>query len=262
MIDAPFIEHCAPTVAVETVQAIIREESAGDPLALNANRPEGPTRLNAVDLVEAVRLARAELAAGNSVDIGLMQINSGNLAKLGLTLEEVFNPCTNLRAGAAILTRAYDSAQKRIAEPQAALQAALSHYNTGSFTRGFTNGYVARYYAQAQSAPRDPPIRFDPYSADTAVYVRPQQEVSMSEHTAANEAVRPITFADVLAMPLDPNVAAPAVTSRDYRDLMTAGVQVELDPDEATELGIVEEDALTADDAWASNGDPHRFEDR
>ncbi|HEX9497993.1 MAG TPA: hypothetical protein VF926_06345, partial [Mycobacterium sp.] len=40
----------------------------------------------------------------------------------------------------------YAAAVRTRGEGQAALEAALSAYNTGDFHRGFENGYVARYY--------------------------------------------------------------------------------------------------------------------
>jgi type IV secretion system protein VirB1 len=57
----------------------------------------------------------------------------------------MLDPCENLAAGALVLTDFFLSAAPRYRKPQAALQAALSAYNTGSFRRGFENGYVARY---------------------------------------------------------------------------------------------------------------------
>lgn len=52
------------------------------------------------------------------------------------------------------------------------------------------------------------------------------------------------------AKPMNP------IVSRDYRDMLTPGVVVELTPDEAESLGLQEELALSEKDAWESNGDP------
>jgi type IV secretion system protein VirB1 len=79
-----------------------------------------------------------------------MQVNSRNLAELGYTIEQVLDdPCANIRAGAAVLSADYAAAVRTHGEGQAALQAALSAYNTGDFYSGFANGYVARYYGPA-----------------------------------------------------------------------------------------------------------------
>jgi len=66
-----------------------------------------------------------------------MQVNSRNLAALGYTMEQVLgDQCTNIRAGAAVLTADYAPALHTHSEGQAALQATLSAYNTGDFYRG------------------------------------------------------------------------------------------------------------------------------
>lgn len=139
------IHQCAPNVAPETIQAIIRVESGGNPYALGVNgltrhKPRPKTA------AEAVYWAKYYMSRGYSVDLGLMQINSGNLKGLGLTLNQIMDPCINLRAGSRILSRGYAGAAKRYGPGQTALKAALSTYNTGNYERGFQNGYVAKYF--------------------------------------------------------------------------------------------------------------------
>jgi type IV secretion system protein VirB1 len=138
--------QCAPTVAPETVVAIVLTESSGDPFALNVNGGRQPARkANAAD---AAATAQIYVAAGYSVDLGLGQINSRNMRWLGLTWETVFDPCTNIAALGFVLTSNYN-AVKAGRDPQSALRVALSMYNTGSQTRGFTNGYVAKVVSKA-----------------------------------------------------------------------------------------------------------------
>lgn len=138
--------QCAPSVAPETVLAIIQTESRGDAFALNVNGGRQPARQNSA--ANAAAAARRFVAAGYSVDLGLGQINSRNMRWLGLTWETVFDPCTNVAALGRVLTTNYNSA---IAgrDPQTALWVALSMYNTGSPTRGFQNGYVAKVIGNA-----------------------------------------------------------------------------------------------------------------
>ena len=138
--------QCAPTIAPETVLAIIQTESNGDPFALNVNGGRQPARQS--NAVDAAATARRFVAAGYSVDLGLGQINSRNLRWLGLTWETVFDPCTNVAALARVLTTNYNAA-KAGRDPQTALRVALSMYNTGSQTRGFRNGYVAKVVGNA-----------------------------------------------------------------------------------------------------------------
>ena len=133
--------QCAPSVAPETVLAIIRTESGSEPFALNVNGSRQPVRQS--NAADAAATARRYVAAGYSVDLGLGQINSRNMRWLGLTWETVFDPCTNVAALGHVLTTNYNSA-KAGRDPQTALRVALSMYNTGSQTRGFRNGYVAK----------------------------------------------------------------------------------------------------------------------
>lgn len=134
---------CAPQVAPSTVQSIIDVESRGNWLAIGVNRGDRLSR-QPRDLAEAVAWARWLQSSGKNFDAGLMQINVKNWPRLGLTAENVFDPCTNVKAGAAVLTENYMRAARTHGPGQRALQAALSQYNTGSQTRGFANGYVGK----------------------------------------------------------------------------------------------------------------------
>src|ERR1700678_200512 len=103
MIDFQSLAHqCAPAVAPATIQAIIRAESGFNPLALRVN---GAVVLRSApqSTAQAVAWSKWLIHRGYSVDMGLMQINSRNLASLHLTPEDMFDPCRNIRAGAAIL---------------------------------------------------------------------------------------------------------------------------------------------------------------
>lgn len=171
------------------IDRVIRVESGEDPIAINVN---GVGRRYPTNRSEAAEIARRFMAAGYSVDLGLTQINSGNLGMLGLTVEQALEPCANVRGGATILAADWQAAKGRFGAGDAAMAAALSAYNTGSFQRGFANGYVAKY-AQAstdafrqfvadhatlgRASPRsaenghDPPryAALDPYTADTTI---------------------------------------------------------------------------------------------
>jgi|GEM_PF-921437 hypothetical protein len=143
---AALLQACAPNVAPETMVAVIRVESEGDPFRIGVNSG-GAIRRQPSNAADAIATARGLLRRGGNFDAGLMQINSANFARLGLTPETVFDPCTNLRAGARVLTDNYGRA--RDAGHANPLQAAISEYNTGSRSRGLSNGYVGRVYAAA-----------------------------------------------------------------------------------------------------------------
>jgi type IV secretion system protein VirB1 len=91
--------QCAPNVASETVLAIVLTESHGRPFALNVNgAPQPPVTTNATS---AAATARRYIAAGYSVDLGLGQINSRNMRRLGLTWDTVFDPLHQCRSAGA-----------------------------------------------------------------------------------------------------------------------------------------------------------------
>lgn len=140
--------QCAPNIAPQTILSVIHVESRFDPLAIGVN---GAPRITVapVSVEDAIAKAGALIAAGRSIDLGLAQINSKNLSWLGLSLREVFEPCTNLRAASRILQDGYVRSDAGRVGEQAALKTALSYYNTGDPTRGISNGYVGKVTAAA-----------------------------------------------------------------------------------------------------------------
>jgi len=138
---------CAPEVAPGTLAALAAVESRFNTLAIYDNTTHEV--LLPRDQPEAVAVAQRAIAAGDSVDLGLMQINSRNLAPLHLSVSGAFEPCPSLHAGAALLAKDYDGGRTP-AEEQAALRAALSRYNTGTARGGFANGYVAQVISAAK----------------------------------------------------------------------------------------------------------------
>lgn len=136
------VAQCAPNVAADTMLAIISTESAGNPWAIGVNKGAQITPPKSQS--EAVKAAKQLAAKGASFDMGLGQINSNNMAWLGLSFEKVFDPCTNITAAAKVLTNNYKTAvYSGVKNP---LGAALSMYNTGSPHKGFRNGYVSKVY--------------------------------------------------------------------------------------------------------------------
>jgi Transglycosylase SLT domain len=140
----PIAECSQGMLSTTTVQAVISVESGGNVLAIHVNNATFavPTPVDADD---AAGIAARFIKMGYSVDLGLMQVNSGNLASLGYTVREMFDACPNITAGTIVLSHAYDAALRALKVGPDALQAALSAYNTGNFWGGLSNGYVARY---------------------------------------------------------------------------------------------------------------------
>lgn len=143
---------CAPHIHPETGRRVVHIESRGNPWAIGIN---GPYRLSRqpANQAEAVATARMLISRGHNVDMGLAMINVKNLPALGLTVEQVFDPCLNLSAMEKILRPAYEVAMQKHGPGQRALMEALSVYNTGSGVRGLQNGYVAKIFSVADAGP-------------------------------------------------------------------------------------------------------------
>ena len=148
---------CAPLVHASTAHAIVALESGFNPHAIGVvgGVLEREPRSRAEALATASRLQ----AKGWNFSVGLGQINVGNFARLGLTLETAFEPCANLAAMQAVLAECFDRASgkaSRTTSDQAALRRALSCYYSGNFTTGFDHGYVRRVVSRAAAAAKDP----------------------------------------------------------------------------------------------------------
>jgi len=182
-------QECAPWVAHETMAAIVRTESAFRPFAIGIN---GGTQLirQPTNKEEAVTTADWLIANGYNIDMGLAQINSSNLERVGLTVADAFEPCKNLAAAATILHENYQSASRKEQDEQAALHAALSAYNTGSFTRGLSNGYVQKVINNAKAAvalPVAPAIPLVKTQVSTASHRQATQPVKLRAEVTPTE---------------------------------------------------------------------------
>ena len=146
---------CAPDVPIVTLRSIAHAESAFRPYALSVDYPLRTARRLGFNnggiflerqpksLAEARAWTHWLLRHGRSVSIGIMQISTQRAADLGVTPDQLFDPCTNIRAGAQMLTAKYRQAAAELGEGQEALRQALSLYNSGSPFVGFDNGYVS-----------------------------------------------------------------------------------------------------------------------
>lgn len=116
------MHNCAPQISPITMAAIIQHESAGNPLALHNNTLG--SSIKAATKEEAASLASKMIRLGHSVDIGLGQINSQHLTHYKLSVEQVFDPCTNLKIAQSILLNGWKNSG-------GSLIGTLSAYNTG-----------------------------------------------------------------------------------------------------------------------------------
>ena len=163
--------QCAPMVHPVTMKAVTRHESRGNFFAIGdsglARLPRNKRVVRSFyprSAAEGLALAEQLIAEGHIVDIGPAQVTHRNVRRLGYSLADAFEPCKNLRMGAEILTADYMDAEKRFGPSQAALQAALSAYNTGNFVDGFKNGYVKAVMGNVNK-PIVPEVRVASYRA-------------------------------------------------------------------------------------------------
>lgn len=141
----PIPVQCAPDVAPQTIAAIVRVESQGNPLAIHDNTTGRSYR--PASRAHAQALLGALLRLGHSVDAGLMQINSVNFPRYRLTPQAVFDPCVNVNVGGQILRGAWTRATRTGFAGQTALWHAVQAYNSGNL-RG-APGYANKVWAAA-----------------------------------------------------------------------------------------------------------------
>lgn len=130
---------CAPAVDPITMAAVIKQESGGRPWVIYNNTTKKSAAFDSKGT--AVAAAVAAIDHGDSIDMGLAQINSRNLPALGLSVDQVFDPCTNIAAGAAILAAGF--------QRTGSLTGALSTYNTGRPDSKIGADYALKVYGQA-----------------------------------------------------------------------------------------------------------------
>jgi type IV secretion system protein VirB1 len=177
-------EH-APTVNTSTLLAFAYHESQLRPFAIHDNTTDQSAF--PASALEAVNLARVRLAQGHSLDLGIMQVTSANLARTGLTMTTAFDAGESLRAGAMILTAAYrrclrGSVKPNTARQQAALRCAASVYNTGDEQAGILNGYQSEIWrAAAQVVPA---IQFNAAGTLPSPPVAPEDVVAPTSRAA------------------------------------------------------------------------------
>lgn len=162
---AAYLATCAPEIGSLTGQTIVQIESRGYPWAIRDNTANREVVPRPASYEEAVQVAEQLIAQGHNLDLGWAGINTGNLRRLGLSVGQVFMPCTNLASMQTIMKRFYWlSVSKYGNQGQQTFFQALSGYGSGSLWKG--QKYVARFIETANSiatngAPRPQPIPSD-----------------------------------------------------------------------------------------------------
>lgn len=178
--------ECAPGVHIKTLSSIVRHESTVNPYAIGLNAPGQKLPRSPASKEEAVATGKWLKAHGYNFDGGFGQVNVKNMDWLGLTMDDLFDPCKNLTAAAKVITDCYQRASRKFTDTQVALHAALSCYNTGNFEDGIKNGYVKWV---AQYATLDVPA-LTPISTGK----RPPVQLKASKAAVSNDTTTPVAL--------------------------------------------------------------------
>lgn len=138
-------DKCAPDVSKDTLQALIKTESSMNPLAIAVvgGKVKQPSTLS-----DALALVKDLESQGSNYSLGLGQINVKNFKRLGVTAEDMFEPCKNLQAAQHILKECFVKAQKEDKTEGQQLGDALSCYYSGNEQTGY-KGYVQQVVSNA-----------------------------------------------------------------------------------------------------------------
>ncbi|EJF79806.1 type IV secretion system lytic transglycosylase VirB1 [Candidatus Bartonella washoeensis] len=134
---------CAPAIHSTTLSAVVMQKSRGHIYAIGLQNDQ-KLSYQPSTFKEAIAIAEQLKKNGHNFDMGLGQINVKNLEWLGMSLSDLFDPCKNLKAVQIVLMHCYERAVSKYNSEQAALQAALSCYDTGNFKSSSTNTYVQK----------------------------------------------------------------------------------------------------------------------
>ncbi|EPR9285177.1 lytic transglycosylase domain-containing protein [Escherichia coli] len=153
---ATLLSQCAPDVSPVTGMALIQTESGGNPYVV-ANVSDGVSKAFD-DEKAAVAYVNGLSRQGKTYSAGLMQIYSQNFSVYKVDNSTIFDPCTNIKVGAQILTENYESQKE--GDVQMNLRKSLSKYYSGNETRGFkkekqfdNTSYVERVEKKAYTVP-------------------------------------------------------------------------------------------------------------
>lgn len=125
--------QCAPSVSPDTLNPLIQTESGGNPFAV-ANVTDKTSRFFS-NKETAIMYVDKLAKEGKNYSAGLMQINSANFSAYHLDNSSVFEPCTNIKAGAKILSENYH--KQKESDEQLNLRQSLSLYYSGNTKTGF-----------------------------------------------------------------------------------------------------------------------------
>lgn len=96
------LDRCAPSAPGRELTAIVRQASGFEPHVIGTGGRKSVS-IQAGSKAEAITLATELMVGGQRIRIGLAQIDSSDLKRLGVSLTDAFEPCGNLKAAAQLL---------------------------------------------------------------------------------------------------------------------------------------------------------------
>ena len=182
------VERCAPEVPAILMRALVRAESAWQPLAIGI---DGGRRavVQPKTLEEAVATATRLSMQGLGFSVGLAQIHATNVRLYGLSWVDAFDPCRNLAVGQKILWNFYHRASASGYEGSAILWAALRGYNSGNVDRAISDDYASRVFAYMSSSPLATSPTTDRIPSPRALAGIPRPAASVPAPPWADEAI-------------------------------------------------------------------------
>jgi type IV secretion system protein VirB1 len=128
---------------MDIMRHVVQVESSENPYAIGV--VGGRLARQPKNLAEAVATAEALESRGYNFSVGLAQVNRYNLRRYGVpSYAQAFDSCTNLRAGASILSECHGRAKGDWGS-------AFSCYYSGNFVTGYDHGYVQKIFASMRS---------------------------------------------------------------------------------------------------------------
>ncbi|WP_246666125.1 transglycosylase SLT domain-containing protein [Aquamicrobium sp. LC103] len=142
-------QHCAPQITVETLAAVVSLESDFQSLAIRINSDHRLPEEEPKSRFEAIETASMLAATGFDIDLGLGGVSSKDLVRLGMSIADSFDPCSNLEATAALLVEHYRKAIRQGATGKNAETLMLrAYYGRGDALIGKLVGYERQLAAE------------------------------------------------------------------------------------------------------------------
>lgn len=184
---------CAPKVNHQTLNALVGNESTYNPYAIGV--VDGVLERQPRSRNEAIATAARLEQEGYNFSVGIGQFNIKNIRAMGLTVDELFDPCRNLQVSSELLVGYYTDVLASTPNKQVALRKALSRYYSGNDRRGFEPdkpgepSYVQKVVNRALDPNQVDPVvpALEATESDEAI---PVADTSTSSHNRALRARR------------------------------------------------------------------------